>query len=346
MNRPAYLIPASTRFMLSAAAFVVIIAGLKASQQLLAPFLLSIFIAVLATPPLFFFQKKGLSTPLALLLVTAGVVAAGIALAALIGGSLDDFSSNLPRYQEKLKLLTGNTLAWLQAKGVQIPDRALTTYLDPAKAMRMAGKMLSGLGGVLANTFLILLTVIFILFEASSVPAKLKAALRRPDASMEHFAAIVRNINNYMVIKTTTSLVTGVVVAVMLAVVGVDYPVMWGTLAFMLNYVPNIGSVIAALPAVLLALIQISPTAALVVAAGYLVINIVIGNVVEPRFMGEGLGLSTLIVFLSLVFWGWVLGPVGMFLSVPLTMTLKIVLDANKDTRPIAILLGPTPRSR
>jgi len=329
--------------MLSAAAFVVIIAGLRAAQPLVAPFLMSIFIAVLATPPLFYFQKKGLSTALALLLVTAGVVAAGIVLAALIGGSLDDFSSHLPAYQERLKQLTGETLAWLQSMGVQIPDRALTTYLDPAKAMRMAGTLLSGLGGALANTFLIMLTVIFILFEASGFPAKLNAALSRPDASMERLARIVRNINHYMVIKTTTSFATGLVVTGMLAMVGVDYPVMWGTLAFMLNYVPNIGSVIAALPAVLLALIQISPTAALVVAVGYLVINIIIGNVVEPRFMGEGLGLSTLIVFLSLVFWGWVLGPVGMFLSVPLTMTLKIALDANKDTRPIAILLGSTP---
>jgi len=343
VNRPAYLIPASSRFMLSAAAFVVIIAGLRAAQPLVAPFLMSIFIAVLATPPLFYFQKKGLSTALALLLVTAGVVAAGIVLAALIGGSLDDFSSHLPAYQERLKQLTGETLAWLQSMGVQIPDRALTTYLDPAKAMRMAGTLLSGLGGALANTFLIMLTVIFILFEASGFPAKLNAALSRPDASMERLARIVRNINHYMVIKTTTSFATGLVVTGMLAMVGVDYPVMWGTLAFMLNYVPNIGSVIAALPAVLLALIQISPTAALVVAVGYLVINIIIGNVVEPRFMGEGLGLSTLIVFLSLVFWGWVLGPVGMFLSVPLTMTLKIALDANKDTRPIAILLGSTP---
>ena len=116
---------------------------------------------------------------------------------------------------------------------------------------------------------------------------------------------------------------------------------LWGTLAFLLNYVPNIGSIIAAIPALLLALVQLGPGAVLWSAIGYLVVNNLVGNVIEPRFMGRGLGLSTLVVFLSLVFWGWVLGPVGMFLSVPLTMTLKIALDSSEETRWIAILLGP-----
>jgi predicted PurR-regulated permease PerM len=144
-----------------------------------------------------------------------------------------------------------------------------------------------------------------------------------------------------MAIKTLVSLATGVIVAIGLYVIGVDYPLLWGLLAFLLNYIPNIGSIIAAIPPVLLAMIQLGPMQALIVAGGFVVVNIVMGSIVEPRFMGRGLGLSTLVVFLSLLFWGWVLGPVGMLLSVPLTITVKIALDSREESRWLAILLGP-----
>lgn len=135
-----------------------------------------------------------------------------------------------------------------------------------------------------------------------------------------------------------------------LTILGVDYAVLWALTAFLLNFVPTIGSILAAIPAMLLALVQIDLQSALLVAVGYLVVNTLVGSILEPKIMGHGLGLSTLVVFVSLVFWGWVLGPVGMFLSVPLTMSLKIALDANPQTRPIAIMLGPEirepPRNR
>ena len=139
------------------------------------------------------------------------------------------------------------------------------------------------------------------------------------------------------------SLATGVLVAAWLRIVGVDYALLWGLLAFLLNYIPSIGSFIAAVPAVMLAFLQLGPGDGIVTAIGYLVINTVIGNFIEPRVMGEGMGLSTLVVFLSLIFWGWVLGPVGMLLSVPLTMIMKIALEASDETRWIAVLLGSRP---
>jgi predicted PurR-regulated permease PerM len=111
----------------------------------------------------------------------------------------------------------------------------------------------------------------------------------------------------------------------------------------MLNFVPTIGSIIAAIPPVLLALVQLGPFAAIAVGVGYLVLNVVMGSAIEPRFMGRGLGLSTLVVFLSLVFWGWVLGPVGMLLSIPLTMTAKMALEASPSSRWLAQLLSPAP---
>jgi predicted PurR-regulated permease PerM len=143
-----------------------------------------------------------------------------------------------------------------------------------------------------------------------------------------------------MMIKTLTSLATGILIAIWLAIIGVDFPVLWGVVAFALNFVPNIGSIIAAIPAILLALIQLGIFPALHAAIAFLVVNLVIGNAIEPRIMGKGVGLSTLVVFLSLVFWGWVLGPIGMLLSVPLTMIVKIGLENNEGTQKIAVLLS------
>jgi len=137
------------------------------------------------------------------------------------------------------------------------------------------------------------------------------------------------------------AIVAGLAVVILLGLIGVDYVVLWGVLAFLLNFIPNIGSIIAAVPAVLLALVQLGAPAALAAAGGYLLINTVVGTFLEPRYMGKGLGLSTLVVFLSLIFWGWVLGPVGMLLSVPLTIAIKIALDSQPNTRWMAIMLGP-----
>ena len=147
-------------------------------------------------------------------------------------------------------------------------------------------------------------------------------------------------IRRYIALKTVISLGTGIAIAIWMAVLSVDYPILWGALAFLLNYVPNIGSFIAAIPAVLLALLQLGVGSALVAGLGFLVVNVFFANIIEPRIMGYGVGLSTLVVFCSLVFWGWVLGPVGMLLSVPLTAMFRIVLGTNESTRWIAVMLG------
>jgi predicted PurR-regulated permease PerM len=142
------------------------------------------------------------------------------------------------------------------------------------------------------------------------------------------------------VIKTLTSLATGIAITIWMLILGVDYPLLWGFLAFMLNYIPTIGSIIAAIPTALLALVQLGSGYMVLVLIGYLVVNITIGNFIEPKVMGRGLGLSTLVVFLSLVFWGYILGPVGMLLAVPLTMILKIALGSSEETSWIATMLG------
>lgn len=336
----------AARFLLVAGAFVVVVAGLKTASNLVTPFLLAVFVAVLVIPPLQYMRSHGLPGWVAMLLVVALLLGAGGAVVGLFSGSLSDFNASLPHYQERVKGLTDDLDTWLDGIGIHVSRQALNSIVDPGRIFGMATDLIRGLGGVLTNAFLILLTVIFILFEANSLPSKLRAALRQPDASLTHLHEVMHTINRYMFLKFCTSLLTGVLLWIWLSFLGVDFPAMWGMLAFVLNFVPTIGSIIAGVPPVMLALIQLGFQEALLVTIGYMLVNISIGNFLEPRVMGQGLGLSTLVVFLSLVFWGWVLGPAGMFLSVPLTMALKIALGANTHTYPIAVMLGPAEEAK
>ncbi len=327
------------RFLLLSAAFVILIAGMKAAAPVLTSFLLSIFIAIISAPSMFFLQRQGLPTPIALLAVISMIVLALTLIGVLTGNSIENFQQSLPAYQLRLQERLQGVAELLEKTGIKISFQDIRAYFDPAIVMQLAVNMLSGLGSVLTNGFLILLTVVFMLSEASAFPEKIHRALNKPNQSLAGFDHFLKTVRRYMAIKTWTSLATGLIIWLSLWLLGLDYPLLWGVMAFLLNYVPNIGSIIAAIPAVLLAIVQLGWGGAAAVVIIYTLINVIIGNAIEPRFMGKGLGLSTLVVFLSLIFWGWVLGPVGMLLSIPLTMTLKIAMDHSEETRWIAALL-------
>lgn len=329
------------RGILIFAACIIIIAGMRTAESMLVPFFLSCFIAIICAPPLFWLQHKGIPGPLALLIIILVVLLLGGSLAALIGSSIKDFSAQLPEYQARLQDEFTALLAWFGSFGIEVFDKTILEYFNPGAAMRLVANTLAGFGSVLTNAFLILLTVAFILMEATSFPAKLKSIFSDANKSIDHVYQVMDDIKRYMLIKTMASIATGLFIYFTLWLIGVDYALLWGVLAFLLNFVPNIGSIIAAVPAVLLALVQLGVGAAVLSATAYVAVNIIIGNFIEPRFMGKSLGLSTLVVFLSLVFWGWILGPVGMLLSVPLTMGVKIALQSSQQGHWLAVILGP-----
>lgn len=332
--------------LLSLAALIVVVAGLKAASSLVVPLLMSLFLAVICSPPLHKLQERGVPSGLALLIVLLGIIIVAMGLVFFVGNSVNQFTDNLPFYQQQLQERLAGLVTWLDGFGLKIDLKTVSNYFDTAKAMKMLGSLVAGLGSVLTSAVFILLTVIFMLAEAAGFPTKIKAAFAGREDSLPNMGAIAQSLERYTALKTLVSLMTGVAVSVWLAIQGVDYPVLWGLLAFLFNFVPNIGSIIAAVPAVVLAFVQLGGGAALVTALGYLLINGIVGNFIEPKLMGQRMGLSTLVVFLSLVFWGWVLGPVGMVLSVPLTMTMKIILQGNENTRWIAILLGSEDEAR
>ncbi len=327
--------------LISVAAVVVIVFGMQAASVLLVPFLLAVFFALIALRPMLWLQAQRVPSVIAaLLIVTAMMLILGL-VGSILGNSIADFTAQLPNYQARLEIiLTGIVNFVSDLLGEEQRVQNVAELIDPGFAMGFAANLLTSLQGVLTNTFLILFTMVFILLEAASMGIKARAAFGTGAGVFDRPREFLNNLGRYLGIKTIVSLATGFCAWMLALVVGLDFPLLWGMLAFLFNYVPTIGSIIAAVPAVLLALIQLGPGEATSTAIGFLAINVVFGNFAEPRLMGYGVGISPLIVFVGLVLWGWIFGPVGMLLSVPLTMTVKMALESGDNTRWIAILIG------
>jgi AI-2 transport protein TqsA len=330
-----------TRRLIIAAMFVIIVWGIHQAQSIVVLLLVSMFLAIIGTAPVLWMERKGVPSIAAVLIVLAAMVTLMLSIGVLVGASLNDFSNAMPLYQARVHDMLLSLKPLLARKGIAITDKVLLGYLNPAALMSYTAALFTELSVALSNIVVILFTVMFILLEAAGFPAKLRSALDNAEAVFPQYSRFVNDIKRYMVIKTLVNLIAGTLTTLWLVILGVDYPVLWGFLAFLLHFVPSVGSVVAALPAVLLALLQLGAGSAVLTAGGYLLIGLVLGNVIEPKVMGRRLGLSTLVVFVSLVVWGSLLGVVGALLCVPLTMTLKLACEENEETHWIAVLLGP-----
>lgn len=334
-------------FLITAAALVIVIAALRVGRSLLVPLVAAAFLAALTAPAVLTLRERRIPPAVSIPLLIFGILLVTAGVAGFIGTSINQFLASAPTYEASLNRMLGGVSQYLIDSGFVFTGIELRSLINPGAALNLAGSTLREVADLLSNLFLVLLVTVFLLLEVTELPDKLRRALGDPDADLGHAIDVVRQVKNYVVLKTYISLATGALIAAALAALGVDFPILWGLLAFLLNYIPNIGSIIAAVPAILLALVQFGWPRAIVVAVVFLVVNTVIGNFLEPRLMGRSMGLSPLIVLVSLVLWGWLWGPLGMLLSVPLTMILRIVLENNPQTRGIAILMGtgePRPR--
>jgi len=321
-------------------ALVISLAGIKVAAPIVVPFLLSLFVAIICNPAINYLQKKRVPRGLAITIVIVTIFSLFIILGGVVGSAVNDFRKALPEYEEQLSEQISWSVQWLAKHDISLSMEEVGSYFDPSKVMNLVTTTLTGFSSVLGNIFLLLITVVFMLAEGNVFPRKLHIAFgdsAQTEKKLDHFLTMV---NRYMAIKTMVSLVTGIIIGTVLWGMGVQFYVLWGLLAFLLNYIPNIGSIISAVPAVILTFLQLGAGYASVVIGLFVSVNMIMGNAVEPRLMGRSLGLSTLVVFLSLIFWGWLLGVVGMLLSVPLTMILKLALENSEDGRWFSILLS------
>jgi predicted PurR-regulated permease PerM len=339
MSRSEWLSPVA-RVLIISASLVIVIAGLRAAEALLIPLLIAAFLTIICSPAVGWLVERKVPMFLAVLLVVLVLMFVLFVIGAMIGNSVAELTAALPRYQARFDELIRVSVDWLAEKGWEVDPGELRSTFNTGSILRAFARGLSSVATVASNSFLVFFTLIFMLLETAYLPSKVRAMKGNLESSFAPYQRISKQVQRYLALKTLVSFLTGLSVTIWVAAVGLDFPLVWGMIAFFLNFIPTIGSIIAAVPAVILALIQLGPFASSLVIIGYLVANVTMGNLVEPRLMGQTLGLSTLVVFVSLVFWGWVWGTIGMLLSIPLTMIFKIVLETYPPTRGLAILLS------
>jgi len=333
------------RLLLTLACLAVVIYGLRYASPILLPSALALFLAVLSLPVMLWLTKHRIPSELAVF----GTVMFNVAVVGLLilvaSQSVSEFQSRIGVYARELNELYTSLVQGIESRtGVAVSAYITTDLIDPAAVVDLArGAVGRGLQ-FLGNTLMVFLVMAFMLAEATVFPSKFRYIMGSEGAGEGRLAKVVGEVQTYLGIKTVVSLATGLVIGAWAWVLNLDFPVLLGLVAFMLNYIPTVGSIIASVPALLLSVILVGTVGhALLVGLGYVVVNTLFGNILEPNLMGRRLGLSTLVVVLSLVFWYWVWGPVGALLSVPLTVVVKIWLENTPDLRWVAILLDKSP---
>jgi AI-2 transport protein TqsA len=330
--------------LIAVASLVLAVLGIRLAAPVLVPFALATLVTLASLPALLRLLRVGVPRGLAVT-VLVGLDSALLAFVGwIIALSTADLAEALPHYVTRVDALKSQLVVWLQDTGIEIGRLSDANLIQPGRWLEIAASAMYGLTSLLSSLLLVLLFLVFMLSEVTGLPEKLRTALGDRAVDLHRFAPVVTEVQEYLAVKTLISLATGALIGGSTYLLGLDFALLWGLLAFLLNYIPNIGSIIAALPAVLVALLQLGPGPALVVLAVYVAVNMVLGNLLEPIVMGRRLGLSTLVIMMALVFWGWVWGVAGMFLAVPLTMAVKIVLEGSERYRWLSVLMGPGPQ--
>lgn len=331
----------SLHWLIAAAALVIVLGGLKAISHIVTPFLLAAFLAIISAPPLAWMQRRGVPGPISVLVLFSVVGFTFFLLFLALKGAAESMATQAPLYQSRFTGWILEMRAFIDRH--KLPPDLLPRELSLPATTTITGAardIAGGLGQFTATSLLVLLAFMFLLLEERTLSAKLDAAFPKRRRARVRTRRFLRSVNRYLLIKTLASTITGLIVGIGLMLIGVDFPILWGILAGMLNFIPTIGSIIAAVPAVLIAFLGLGVAEGLGVLGLYVAVNTLIGSILEPRFMGRSLGLSPLVVLVSLLIWGYVFGPVGMLLAIPLTMVAKLALDASPQTRWAGILMS------
>lgn len=324
------------------ASLFLIIAGMKLASSILSPILLAVIIAISVTPLMAWFQRKGLSQMLSILLTIVVLIVVVVALIAIIGFSINQVIVTLPQYADNLQGQSDSLQSFLSSSGLDIESvQTALEGTDPSKLLTYVGSLFGGVLGLLSGVLLMLMVLIFMLLSTPGLTSKMKSDFSQNSPTLNRFRGLAKDLREYVGITTWINLLVGAVNTVFLFILGVDFPILWGLLAFLTGYIPSVGFWLALIPPAALAYMEFGASKALIVVIGYVVINGGVQNFLQPRLMGSGLNLSSLVVVLSLFFWGWVLGPMGALLAVPLTMIVKdVILDAFDSTHGLADLMS------
>ncbi len=325
------------RFWIIAAGVIITLTALKHASSIVNMILLASLLTSVSLAPLDWLKRKGVNSTISVILIILSLLILVGLTGTVIGSSANNFAGKMPFYIKKFDIIWAEVAEWLAKFGFIEEGVNPLKDINPDKILPFAGTFFAGFGNVMAEALIVFIIFIFMIFEAETFGRKLMFIT---PANADRAQLTLRKLRRYFGIKFLTSLATGISITIALLIIGVDFPVLWGFLAFILNFIPSIGSFIAAIPAVILAFVQIGPLGSLITIITYFVINTIIGNIVEPQLMGRNLGISPLVVFIAMIFFGYILGPIGMLIATPLTIVIKIIFDSRPATQNLGILLG------
>jgi AI-2 transport protein TqsA len=349
-------LPRGLLILLGTAAATVTVSGLKSIAALAAPILLALMLIIGVHPLRPWLRSKGLPNWAATICLTVTVYTLVVGLTLMLVVAVARFATLLPEYHDELASVVDDALGWLRDLGVGSEQiDVVSRALDPGQLVAYVGALLSGLLGVLSNLFFLVTLLLFLAVDAAWFPGRLSDTAERRGGLVTALQSFARGTRRYLVVSTVFGLIVAVIDTGLLYLLAIPVPLLWGLLAFITNYIPNIGFVIGLVPPAILALLEGGPQVLAGVLIGYSVINVVIQSFIQPKIVGDAVGLSTTMTFVSLVFWAWVFGALGALLAIPMSLLTKALLvDVDPASDWLRPLLGgrvddagtgPAPRS-
>jgi predicted PurR-regulated permease PerM len=336
------VLPRGVIVLLGLAGAVVAVAGLRSVSDILGPVFLALMLTVTASPLSAWLRRRG-----------APAWAAGLALVATVylvlfglGGAVVLSASRLvdlmPQYRDQFAVLRADIADALVRLGIDTGQlRDVVELIQPGNVADLFQAALGGILGVLSNGVFLLAVLLFLCLDAVHFPARLTEAARQRPEVVDALRSFAHGTQRYLLVSTVFGLIVAVIDTVMLWALGIPLPVLWGLLAFITNYIPNVGFIVGLIPPALLALLEGGPALMGTVIVLYCLVNFVIQSVIQPKIVGDAVGLSASMSFLSLVFWAWVLGPLGALLAIPLSLLAKgLLVDIDPSTRWIDPLIS------
>ena len=330
-----------TSLLIDVASLVLIVAGLKAMSGLLSPILLSLFIVLVTYPIMTWLKRRGFPHWLAYVTVLLIVLVLGAFFVFFFTISFEQLSDVIPNYVNQTEAQLNNLWQWLNERGVESEDIRSLQWFQPERIIQLVLSFVSSLLGIFSNIGLTFLIFIYMLASAPTFAAQLRRGLGNNLPLLGQFQDFAQSTTSYLAIKSWLGTLTAICQIILMWIMGVQFAVLWGVLSFLFNFVPNIGFYAALIPPVLLTLLNQGLWQAVILGVVYALINNFFDVVVAPRFLAKGLDLSVLVTFLAVIIWTWILGPIGAFMALPLTvMVKKLVLEPFPQTQLVASLLG------
>lgn len=323
------------------ASVVLIVAGLRAMSGVLNPILLAFFIVLVTSPIMAWLKERGFPGWLAYILVLLLVLGLGAFFILFFVVSLGQLADALPNYASQIEAELNSLWQWLNEQGIDADTIQDLQLLQPGRILQLSLSFVSALLGIVSKVGLALFVYIYMLAAASSFSKHLRRGLRDNPRLLGQFRDFARSMSTYLLTKSWLGAAVAICQIVLMWVMNIDLAVLWGVLSFFFSFVPNIGLYIALAPPLLIALVKLGVGQAVIFFVIYLTLNNIFDSILAPRYLGKGLDLSVVVPFLSVVIWTWILGPIGAFLGLPLTvMVKKLVLETFPQTQLLASLLG------